>query len=60
MLNLRLGTQFDAFDVSLFVDNATNSAPNLELASSTFYDPQDWQNVTLQPRTFGLTMTWRK
>jgi iron complex outermembrane receptor protein len=60
VLNLRLGTQFDAFDVSLFVDNVTNSAPDLELTSSTYYDPQDWQNLTLQPRTFGLTMTWRK
>lgn len=60
VLNLRFGTQFDAFDVSLFVDNVTNSAPDLELTSSTYYDPQDWQNLTLQPRTFGLTMTWRK
>ena len=60
LLNFRLGTQFNAFDVSLFVDNVTNSAPALELTSSTTYDPQDWQNVTLQPRTIGLTMTWRK
>jgi len=60
VLNLRLGTTFDAFDVSLFVDNLTNSAPDLERTSSTYYDPQDWQNITLQPRTVGLTMTWRK
>jgi iron complex outermembrane recepter protein len=60
VLNLRFGTQFDGFDVSLFVENVTNSAPALELTSSTTYDPQDWQNVTLRPRTFGLTATFHK
>ena len=30
LLNLRLGTQFRAFDVSLFVNNVTNSAPDLD------------------------------
>ena len=24
-----------------------------------YYDPQDWQNVTLRPRTYGLTAIWR-
>jgi outer membrane receptor protein involved in Fe transport len=60
LLNIRFGTQFKEFDVSLFVDNLTNSAPDLELTHSTYYDPQDWQNVTLQPRTIGMTLTWRK
>ncbi len=60
VLNIRLGTQFDDFDVSLFVDNLTNSAPDLELTASTSYDPQDWQNVTLQPRTIGLTLMWHR
>ena len=60
VVNVRLGTRFDQFDVSLFVDNLTNSAPDLELTSSTYYDPQDWQNTTLRPRTYGLTVAWRR
>ena len=60
VLNVRFGTQFDNFDVSLFVENLTNSAPDLELTHSDYYDPQDWQNVTLRPRTYGLTMAWHK
>jgi iron complex outermembrane receptor protein len=60
VLNLRLGARFDEqFDVSLFVHNLTNSAPALELQAGTFYDPQDWTNVSLRPRTYGLTFTWR-
>ena len=60
VLNVRFGTQFDRFDVSLFVENLTNSTPDLELTHSDLYDPQDWQNVTLRPRTYGLTMAWHK
>jgi iron complex outermembrane recepter protein len=60
VVNLRIGTQFDAFDLSLFVDNLNNAQAALELTSSSYYDPQDWQNATLRPRTYGLTMTWRK
>ena len=60
VLNLRFGTQFDAYDISLFVNNVTNAAPDLALTSSTIYDPQDWQNVTLRPRSYGLTMTFHK
>jgi outer membrane receptor protein involved in Fe transport len=59
-LNLRLGAQFDAFDVSLFVNNLTNAAPDLFLFSAPDYDPQDWHDITLRPRTYGLAVTWRQ
>ena len=60
VLNLRLGSRFSGYDLSFFVHNLTDAAPALELYHSTFYDPQDWQNVSLRPRTYGLTLTWRK
>ena len=60
LLNLRMGSRFTGYDVSFFVHNLTDAAPTLELSHSSFYDPQDWQNVTLRPRTYGLTLTWRK
>jgi outer membrane receptor protein involved in Fe transport len=62
VLNLRLGTQFDAFDVSLFVKNLTNANPNLLLfGGDTSNGPaSDWYGVAVQPRSIGLTMTWRK
>jgi len=57
--NLRFGARFGGFDVSAFVQNVANAAPALELTRSEIYDPQDWQNVTLRPRTYGLTAIWR-
>jgi iron complex outermembrane recepter protein len=57
--NLRFGARFGKFDVSAFVQNLTDAAPALELTRSEIYDPQDWQNVTLRPRTYGLTAIWR-
>ncbi len=59
LLNLRLGMQFGDWDVSLFAQNLTNEAPRLEHTASTYYDPQDWYDVALRPRTIGLTATWR-
>jgi outer membrane receptor protein involved in Fe transport len=57
--NLRFGARFGRFDVSAFVQNVADAAPALELTRSELYDPQDWQNVTLRPRTYGLTAIWR-
>jgi iron complex outermembrane recepter protein len=58
--NLRLGARMDNFDVSLFVQNLTNEAPRLELSAGSYYDPQDWSDIALRPRTLGLTVTWRQ
>ena len=59
VLNLRFGARFGNFDLSAFVQNVNDRAPALVLTRFTLYDPQDWQNVTLRPRTYGLTLTWR-
>jgi hypothetical protein len=58
-VNLRLGARFGSADVSLFVQNLTDAAPALELSHSTYYDPQDWQNISLRARTIGITVMWR-
>ncbi len=60
VLNLRVGERFGGVDVSLFVQNASDAKPALQLTRSIIYDPQDWQNVTLRPRMYGVTLTWRQ
>jgi outer membrane receptor protein involved in Fe transport len=60
VLNLRFGYRFGNADLSLFVNNLQDRAPHLGMSSSTYYDPQDWQDVTLRPRTYGLTLTYRR
>ena len=58
-VNLRFGTRIGGLDLSFFVQNLTDSAPALELSHGTWYDPQDWQNISLRPRTYGITAIWR-
>jgi len=60
IVNARLGVRLDALDVSLFVDNITNAAPDLLRYSDPNYDPQDWHSVTIRPRTYGLTVAWHR
>ena len=57
--NLRVGARFGRFDLSAFIQNLTDAAPALGLTRAEAYDPQDWQNVTLHPRQYGVTATWR-
>ncbi len=57
VVNMRLGARFSGFDVSLFVQNLTDSQPWLDLFAGSYYDPQDWSTSTLRPRTYGLTFT---
>jgi outer membrane receptor protein involved in Fe transport len=57
-LNLHLGLLAPSWDVELFVNNATNSHPLLQLAddapgSSLLYA------YTLRPRTVGLASNWK-
>jgi outer membrane receptor protein involved in Fe transport len=59
VLNARFGAHLGAFDVSLFANNVTNAKPALDLTGGGFYDPQDWTNVTLRPRTYGVTLSYR-
>ena len=63
-LDLRLGSKFDlsddtSLDVSIFMNNVTNSQPLLalfhETPGSTYY-----RAGTFRPRTIGLTVSLRK
>ena len=58
-LDLRAGVRFDQLDLSLFVNNVTNSHPVLSL----YHDSLDsvWYRAgTLRPRTIGFTATLRR
>jgi iron complex outermembrane recepter protein len=59
VLNARIGLSLAGADISVFVENVTDENPPLDLDGGGFYDPQDWTNVTLRPRTYGLTATYR-
>ena len=54
LTNFRVGIQLGDWDVSAFVDNAFDSHPVLNRTSPLWYD------TTFQPRTFGITATFRK
>jgi len=56
VLSLRAGLRFDRWDVSLFVDNVTDTHPQLSLEHTNPGDPR-FQAVTLRPRTAGITAT---
>ena len=58
-VSLRAGTIIGAANLSLFVDNLLDAAPQLG------YTHQDsdtvlFENSTFQPRTIGLTLTYRR
>ncbi len=57
--NLRLGGRYGHYDLSLFVLNLTNEAPRRELFAGSYYDPQDWEDVAIRPRIWGMTFAWR-
>jgi outer membrane receptor protein involved in Fe transport len=63
MLNLRLGTTLlgDAADLSVFVNNASNTHPEIFSAQGGFYGGYSavWSGITLRPRTYGITLTYR-
>jgi outer membrane receptor protein involved in Fe transport len=56
-LNIRTGTRFDGFDISLFGTNLLNSHPQLDLAHATVTSPV-YVATTLRPLTVGLTGTY--
>ena len=55
--NARLGARWNGLDVSLFVKNMLNDFPNLGLTRTS--GTVVWINQTLQPRTAGITLTYR-
>jgi outer membrane receptor protein involved in Fe transport len=56
-LNIRTGTRFAGFDISLFGTNLLNSHPQLDLAHATVTSPV-YVATTLRPLTAGLTATY--
>jgi iron complex outermembrane recepter protein len=58
LLDVRAGVIFHGLDLSLFIDNALNSAPGLRLAHPLAGDPL-FYNVTFRPLTAGVTLVYR-
>jgi iron complex outermembrane recepter protein len=51
--NLRFGVRHNAWDVALFMENATNSRPRLSVG---YFESPDLDVYTIRPRTIGLTV----
>jgi outer membrane receptor protein involved in Fe transport len=60
-LSVRTGVEFDAFDISLFVNNVFNTHPQVTRARTPGpAGPNSlFTGTTLRPRTFGITLTGR-
>lgn len=58
MVNLRAGLRLKSVDLSLFVNNVTDTHPQLSLEHTNPGDPR-FQAMTLRPRTIGLTAVIR-
>jgi outer membrane receptor protein involved in Fe transport len=60
VVNSRLGVRIAGVDVSLFVNNLFDANPLLGLQHSLFFDPQEFKASALRPRTYGITLTYRR
>jgi iron complex outermembrane receptor protein len=60
VVNSRLGVRLAGADVSLFVNNLFDANPLLNMAHSLLYDPQEFTASAIRPRTFGITVTYRR
>ncbi len=58
IVNMRAGWRLPRLDVSLFVDNLTNTHPQLSLQHTNPGDPR-YQAVTFRPLTYGVTAVYR-
>ena len=58
LLNMRAGVKLQGLDLSLFIDNALNSHPQLSLEHTNPGDPR-FQAVTFRPLTYGVTAVVR-
>jgi iron complex outermembrane receptor protein len=59
LLNLRASLRWSRYDAVLFVNNALNAQPTIQLANPTFQVAQNLLAGTFRPRTIGLSGTWR-
>lgn len=57
LLDLRAGVSWKGYDLSLFINNALNSHPDLGLSHNLPGDPLFF-DYTFRPLTVGLTMTY--
>jgi iron complex outermembrane recepter protein len=57
-LTLRSGVRWDRYDVSFFIDNLTNSHPELTRYSEVIGNPVH-RDLTFRPLTGGVTATYR-
>jgi iron complex outermembrane receptor protein len=57
-VSLRSGVRWDGYDVSLFVDNLFDAAPDLTRYSEVLGNPIH-RDFTFRPRTVGVTATYR-
>jgi outer membrane receptor protein involved in Fe transport len=60
--NLRAGMQWNNYDISIFVRNATNEDQWIgNVVNSPFsgFSPAVWTASTIQPRTIGVFLTYR-
>ena len=59
LFNLRAGTRWDEFDLSVFVNNVFNAHPALTRYQEVQGDPL-FRDLTFRPRTVGLTLVYRQ
>lgn len=59
-LNLRAGIRLDGIDVSVFAQNLTNDLPVLFRTRDVAYLGSLYFERSARPRTFGLTVTYRR
>jgi outer membrane receptor protein involved in Fe transport len=57
LVNARVGSTISDVEVSLFVNNLFNAAPDLNLTHGR--NDELWTDTTFQPRTIGLTASYR-
>jgi outer membrane receptor protein involved in Fe transport len=60
VVNARVGMDLLGADVSLFVNNLTDAAPDLAQAHGGVAGPRSlWTNSTLRARSYGVTLSYR-
>jgi outer membrane receptor protein involved in Fe transport len=60
VVNARVGMDLLGADVSLFINNLTDAAPDLAQAHGGVAGPRSlWTNSTLRARSYGVTLSYR-
>ena len=60
-LDLRAGTRFNGFDISLFANNVLDAHPLLSIGHDNAVPPSGfYRSTTFRPRTIGITVSMRR